>query len=129
MNAEHLRKLKHELRTPVNHIVGYSELLLESTDDEGNIELTGLAKSLHRNGQTLARLLERSLLAPGSEMSEEQLNAIRDSLRPVIETILETSISASFWDISEYAEDLSRIRTAATQLLSLIGELKSAAAE
>ncbi|MGH8311558.1 MAG: histidine kinase dimerization/phospho-acceptor domain-containing protein, partial [Steroidobacteraceae bacterium] len=29
MNPEQARELRHELRTPVNHLIGYAELLLE----------------------------------------------------------------------------------------------------
>ena len=32
MNAEEARELRHELRTPVNHLIGYAELLLEEGD-------------------------------------------------------------------------------------------------
>ena len=32
MNADEARELRHELRTPVNHLIGYAELLLEETD-------------------------------------------------------------------------------------------------
>ncbi len=31
-----LRRLRHELRTPVNHILGYGELLLEQATDDGD---------------------------------------------------------------------------------------------
>jgi adenylate cyclase len=32
VNAEEARELRHELRTPVNHLIGYAELLLEEAD-------------------------------------------------------------------------------------------------
>ena len=32
MSPEEIRELRHELRTPVNHLIGYSELLLEEED-------------------------------------------------------------------------------------------------
>src|SRR5215211_1180988 len=34
-----LRGLRHELRTPINHIIGYSELLLEEAAEGGYLEL------------------------------------------------------------------------------------------
>ena len=129
MNAEHLRKLKHELRTPVNHIVGYSELLFESADEASDVEVSVLAKSLQASGQLLARLLERTLLSPGNEIDEEQISALRDSLRPVIERIVKDSSSLVASGTAEYETDLARIRHAANQLMALMGEMKIASAE
>jgi signal transduction histidine kinase len=126
MNAEQLRKLKHELRTPVNHIVGYSELLFESADDAGDVEVTVLAKSLQASGQRLARLLERTLLSPGNEIDEEQIRALRDSLRPVVEEILKDSSSQVASETADYRTDLARIRHAANQLME---EMKITSAE
>src|SRR2546423_322271 len=33
-----LQKLYHELRTPVNHIIGYGELLADLAQEQGNAE-------------------------------------------------------------------------------------------
>lgn len=48
------RHLKHELRTPVNHIVGYGALLLETARDSGSepvtqhaLRIDNLARDLH----------------------------------------------------------------------------------
>jgi len=81
MNAEDLRKLKHELRTPVNHILGYSDLLLESADDSEDLVTAGLAKNIHASGQMLAKLLEKSLLSPSGEMDDAQMDVLRESIR------------------------------------------------
>ena len=32
MTPEEARELRHELRTPVNHLIGYAELLLEEDE-------------------------------------------------------------------------------------------------
>jgi len=39
-----LSKLRHDLRTPINHIIGYSELLGEDLADQGVTELADLEK-------------------------------------------------------------------------------------
>ena len=36
MDSAHLR---HEVRTPLNHIIGYTEMLLEELGDEGAVDL------------------------------------------------------------------------------------------
>ena len=122
MDAEHLRKLKHELRTPVNHILGYSELLLETASDAADGTMTSLAKNIHASGQTIARLMEKSLLSSSNGIDEAQISALRNSLRPVVEQILQVSIpdSTSLAE-SPYADELGRIHRAANQLMLLIG--------
>ena len=35
-----LRELRHELRTPINHILGYTEILLEEASEAGLAEVT-----------------------------------------------------------------------------------------
>jgi signal transduction histidine kinase len=121
MNAENLRRLKHELRTPVNHILGYSELLLETADDSGDLITAGLAKNIHASGQTLAKLLEKSLLSPSGDMDVAQMDALRDSIRPTIKQILETLASHSMLPaVYSHTGDLDRICRAANQLMALV---------
>jgi signal transduction histidine kinase len=121
MNAESLRKLKHELRTPVNHILGYSELLLETADDTGDSNTASLARGIHARGQTLAKLLEKSLLSPSGDMDEAQMGALRDSIRPVLSEIMETlSSTTSMPERDSHTDDLDRIRRAANQLIILV---------
>jgi len=131
MNAEDLRKLKHELRTPVNHILGYSDLLLETADDCGDATAAGLARNVRASGQMLAKLLEKSLMSPTGEMDEAQMEALRESVRPTVRHILDTltSHSPSLAAENSYSDDLDRIRRAANQLLALLGTDRIAAAK
>ncbi|HEY7406538.1 MAG TPA: histidine kinase dimerization/phospho-acceptor domain-containing protein [Candidatus Angelobacter sp.] len=122
MNAEDFRKLKHELRTPVNHILGYSELLLESAADAGDGNIESLAQQIQNNGQNLARVMEKGLIFTGSEAGDEaQLTTLRTSLLPLVQQIL--AVSAPGPDspgMVGYADDLKKIHSAADRLISLI---------
>src|SRR5437764_666868 len=121
MNAETLRKLKHELRTPVNHILGYSDLLLESADDSDDSITADLARNIHGSGQILAKLLERNLLSASGNIDDGQMDVLRESVRPVVKQILETLSSRSMLPGADiHARDLDRIRRAADQLLALL---------
>ncbi|MGH8489078.1 MAG: histidine kinase dimerization/phospho-acceptor domain-containing protein [Gammaproteobacteria bacterium] len=53
-SASHLR---HELRTPINHIIGYSELLLEEAKDSQLEPFTGDLQKIHTAGKTLLGML------------------------------------------------------------------------
>ena len=121
MNCDHLRDLKHELRTPVNHILGYSELLLETASDFGDNTLAALARSIRARGQLLARLLEKTLMSHANEMNDKQLNELRSRVGPVIADILAVSCSPlEISGSSSYEKDLERIRLAAHKLLTLV---------
>jgi signal transduction histidine kinase len=121
MTGEHLRNFKHELRTPVNHILGYSELLLETADDFGDSSLALLARGIYDCGQVLASLLEKNLLSPAGEMNDLQIRTLRSSVGPVVEEILTASCSRPELISSETCgEDLERIRQAAHQLMLLV---------
>lgn len=55
-----LSKLRHDLRTPINHILGYSELLGEDLADQGVKELDDLEK-IQTAARQLLGLIDRSL--------------------------------------------------------------------
>jgi signal transduction histidine kinase len=130
MNTEDLRRLKHELRTPVNHIVGYSDLLFETAGDTGDHATADLAKNIHESGQILAKLLEKNLLSPSGDMDSIQMDALRDSIRPTIKHILDTLSSHSMLTmVNSEMDDLDRIRRAADQLLALVGGDRIAASK
>jgi signal transduction histidine kinase len=120
MNCDHLRELKHELRTPVNHILGYSELLLETADDFGDNTVAVLARSIRARGQLLARLLEATLLSQTGEINDKR-NELRSRVGPVIQDILAVSGSPlEMPSLTSYGQDLERIRLAAYKLMALV---------
>jgi signal transduction histidine kinase len=120
MNYDHFRELKHELRTPVNHILGYSELLLETADDFGDNTVAVLARSIRSRGQLLARLLEATLLSQAGEIDDKR-NELRSRVGPVIQDILAVSCSPpEMPGLASYEQDLERIRLAAYKLMTLV---------
>jgi sigma-B regulation protein RsbU (phosphoserine phosphatase) len=62
-------QLSHELRTPVNHIIGYSELLQEQAADHGCAHFIPDLQKINQAAQTWLDLMEEHLLpaaiAPG----------------------------------------------------------------
>jgi sigma-B regulation protein RsbU (phosphoserine phosphatase) len=67
-----LQRLCHELRTPVNHIIGYSELLQEEAEDHGLKRLVPDLQKIIQAAHTWLGLMEEYLLprsAPGPDAS------------------------------------------------------------
>jgi sigma-B regulation protein RsbU (phosphoserine phosphatase) len=61
-----LHQLCHELRTPVNHIIGYSELLQEQAQDAGLKKHLPDLQKIHGAAQTWLALMEEYLIPPGN---------------------------------------------------------------
>ena len=56
-----LSHLRHDLRTPINHIVGYSELLIEETGDAGHTAYTADLEKILGAAKTLLALINENL--------------------------------------------------------------------
>ncbi|MBI1842016.1 MAG: SpoIIE family protein phosphatase [Verrucomicrobia bacterium] len=63
-----LPRVFHDLRTPVNHIIGYSEILQERAEECGNAEWIPDLRRIREAAGTWLQLME-SLLVPLSEQS------------------------------------------------------------
>ncbi len=48
-----LAELRHNLRTPVNHILGYSEMMIEDLEEQGQLDGCEQLRSLHAAGKQL----------------------------------------------------------------------------
>ena len=59
-------RMYHELRTPVNHIIGYTELLSELAGDRGLTHLDADLEKISHAANTWLTLMEEYLLAPRS---------------------------------------------------------------
>jgi signal transduction histidine kinase len=117
MESQYLRQLKHDLRNPVNHILGYSDLLAEETqdlDDEGASSL----RALHECGEELLREIEQaSSLA--EDDPERAIEHLRCALRPAVCRVLELSSPAAMPIVS--GQDMvANIHQAAANLMDFV---------
>lgn len=98
-NQENLSQLAHELKNPLNSIIGYSELILRSsqknTEAEGTIRHIEHIERVVRNGRQLLRLINDAL-----EISRYQAGKME--LHPV-----PTDVCSSIEDVVEMLEPLA----------------------
>lgn len=122
--SDFLRVLRHDLRTPINHVIGYSELLLEDLDDgEQALIRDDLVKILD-SGRELLALVNESLSVNESEIGPSDLERMGTQFRSPLNAIIGYSELIAE-DLDESAEstviaDLRRIQTAGRQLLPMV---------
>lgn len=121
-----LAKIRHDLRTPINHVIGYSEILQE--DAEGYVTnefLTDLAK-IHSGGQQLLGLINRYLGEESFFTKETDLQALCHELRtPANHIIGYSELLTELCDEigkPEYKSDLEKIIHAGKSWLNLMEE-------
>jgi signal transduction histidine kinase len=109
------RQFKHELRTPINHITGYSELLGELAEEEGDRELVALARSIHSDGHHLAALIEKHLVSH-SQVEPDLLAMLLLAVRPAVSSLIARLPGELESRYVDYADDIRKIRSAAERL-------------
>lgn len=118
------RHISHELRTPMNHIIGYSELLIEEAEDLHNSAAVALLQQIRMAGkQIIGRLNEA--FTNRSLPIHIPLNGARDELRQMVEAI--SILTAQLRDFmpEDLRADLVKIETAGDNFLKLIEKFSS----
>lgn len=70
-----LHQLYHELRTPVNHIIGYSDLLLEQTEEPGIQESAEDLRKIREAARNWLELMEAYLVEPAVADAQAETEA------------------------------------------------------
>ncbi len=83
--------VRHELRNPLNAVIGYSELLLESAEGDAQDDLMPDLRKIHTAGKRLLDLLDRiislSQIEAGKTSLDEETSAESSLVRDVVTTI------------------------------------------
>ncbi|MFL5576577.1 MAG: protein kinase domain-containing protein [Gemmatimonadaceae bacterium] len=121
-----LRQLRHELRTPVNHILSYAELLREEAQDSGLAEFVTVLEDISLAGkQTLTlinELLDPTRREASTVIPPELCDAIDNRLNGIVRRTAMLQAHAQTRGHERLLPDLQRIETASGSLLVLIDE-------
>ncbi|MBC7368375.1 MAG: response regulator [Undibacterium sp.] len=121
---ETLSKLRHALRTPLNQIIGYTEMLMESAEEHASTNLLRDLKKIHTAGGQLLALLNDALAPWKIETGKIDLIAMRrEMIVPLNSVIGFSELSGEDPKIAAIpgvADDLKKIRQAARNLFALI---------
>lgn len=82
-DAEALRSLHAALRTPLNHVLGYTDLLLEQAETGPAMALASDLQKIHRAAREFLRLTEEQLTAARLQQAHAAQPAVVSRLEPV----------------------------------------------
>jgi CheY-like chemotaxis protein len=122
--SDFLRVLRHDLRTPINHVIGYSELLLEDLEDGDEALIRDDLLKILGSGRELLALVNESLSVNEAEIGPSDLERMGTQLRSPLNAIIGYSeLICEDLDVSAESTvvaDLRRIQTAGRQLLPMV---------
>jgi diguanylate cyclase (GGDEF)-like protein len=125
LKSPSLANLRHELRTPVNHILGYSELLIEDADQRHLEAFIPTFEQIHSGGRRLLESIQTTLAETAGPAEELDLEAFKENLRETVQEVLVTSTSL-YEDLEnghrQTLADLAAISWALRRLLEFTGE-------
>ena len=122
-DIETLTQLRHALRTPLNQIIGYSEMLLESIEDISAERLLRDIKKIHTAGGQLLALFNDALAPWKIETGKIDLLSMRREMLTPLNAIIGYSElcqeEASEAGMPDVVSDLKRINQAGYNLHQL----------
>jgi signal transduction histidine kinase len=91
--AEFLTRMSHELRNPLNAVIGYSQLLKEETAEEGSTMMLADVERIHEAGQYLLRLVSMILDLAKLEAGRMQFDIRQHSTADLVAAAVEAKHS------------------------------------
>jgi hypothetical protein len=124
-----LANMSHELRTPMTAIIGYSEMLMEDAEGEGNEEAAGDLNRIHSAGTHLLALINDVLDLSKIEAGKMEVHVETFAIAPMVDEVVATidalvrknanrlvvEVDPS---LGEMRGDLTKVRQALFNLLS-----------
>ena len=132
LKIESLAHLRHELRTPVNHILGYSELLIEDAGERHLEAFVPAFQQIQDGGRQLLESIQAALADHVDSSENMDLDTFKTNLRDTASNVLEKSTSVLENLEHEHDQtraDLDAISWALRRLIEFTGNEKPLPAE
>ena len=128
LEAEVLANIRHSLRTPLNQIIGYSEMIQEDLAEQNNSDLLADLQKIHAAGGQLLALINDSLAPWRIESGKIDLDGLHLEARTPLNLIIGYSElceeMAQEGGQLTVVSDLQKINTAAKNLIALFETTK-----
>lgn len=126
MEQESYKFFRHQLRTSLNHIVGYSEILQQDARDLGHDDYIDDLKKVNNEAEKLKNLVYRHFDQEGKKYNEDEIEQIKKQLYVPIYEIIGTAqvIRQSIPEGEDgyFVNDLGRIMKSANEMLDFIDQ-------
>ena len=100
-----ISKARHNLKNPVNAILGFSEMLIEDCEDEGIDAILPDLKKIHDSGTEILKIIEESLSDSNVEVSGDKISEIGRKMEVSLRTPINAVIGYSEM-LQEDADDI-----------------------
>ena len=112
-----LSKARHNLKNPVNAILGFSEMLIEDCEDEGYDSIIPDLEKIHNAGKDILSIIESSFSDSNLKNSGDKISEIASEMEIALRTPINTVIGYSEMlqedtediDLDTFSEDLEKI--------------------
>jgi len=122
LSPEEVSALRHDLRTPVNHIVGYCELLLEDAEGEGHAPRRAALEAALATVREVLAMINASLPSSGTNVTGDDVALLYQRLHAPQSRIMEILATLTLPDVRDedpaFEADVGRIRQATEQLVA-----------
>jgi light-regulated signal transduction histidine kinase (bacteriophytochrome) len=115
--ADDIAALRHRLRTPLNHIVGYSEMLLEEFGSSGSDEVTLQLRAVYDLAQSLVLTIQETLSPQGRNAEDGDVLQFRTDVTAALTKLGRLAGEIVALVPAQHVLDALRIAGAAAELL------------
>jgi len=127
-----LGRMRHHLRTALNPILGYSEILIEDAQEDGEDGLVEILRQINKSGESILGRINEIVHKEKVE-NDPDLNVskyereLREAIEPDCENVLsrcdllESQPAAS----EELLSDVAKMREGVTRLENLLNEMRN----
>ena len=110
-------KARHNLKNPVNAILGFSEMLIEDCEDEGYDSIIPDLEKIHNAGKDILKIIEDSFSDSNLKNSQDKISQIAAKMEISLRTPINTVIGYSEMlqedtediELDTFSEDLEKI--------------------
>jgi signal transduction histidine kinase len=127
VRARPVSELRHDLRTPLNHIIGYGEMLMEDAEDRSDAAAVEALRQIHATARMLVGVIQQTLPPHKTEVTEAELTALRDNLHDPLQGVIDSATALLAAGDGSSTKDLETIRAAAERLMTMAGEAAAVA--